>query len=53
MNKTTILTAGSLLLMLAACAGVPGTPAAPARVSDGVLTGSGSRSIRMAMTKLR
>ena len=45
MKKTTILTAGSLLLMLAACAGVPGTPAAPARVSDGVLTGSNGMTL--------
>ena len=45
MKKTTILTAGSLLLMLTACAGMPGTPAAPAMVSDGVLTGSNGMTL--------
>ena len=45
MKKTTILAAGSLLLMLSACAGMPGTPAAPAMVSDGVLTGSNGMTL--------
>ena len=45
MKKTTILTVGSLLLMLSACAGMPGTPAAPAMVSDGVLTGSNGMTL--------
>ena len=45
MIKTTILAAGSLLLMLSACAGMPGTPAAPAMVSDGVLTGSNGMTL--------
>ena len=45
MKKTTILTAGSLLLMLSACAGMPGAPAAPAMISDGVLTGSNGMTL--------
>ncbi len=45
MRKTTILIAGSLLLMLSACAGMPGAPAAPAMVSDGVLTGSNGMTL--------